>query len=153
MEVSGDMLIGQFLVKLGAKGRIAFPKRFRQELGERIIVTYGFENSLMVVAEKDWKNLLSGTEDKPFLLSNARDTQRYLLGGAAVIELDSQGRMVIPEYLRRFASIKNDVAVIGLNKYIEIWDSAKWDTYRNSIQKNISEVAEKLIDRIDDDKK
>ena len=55
MEVSGDMLIGQFLVKLGAKGRIAFPKRFRQELGERIIVTYGFENSLMVVAEKDWK--------------------------------------------------------------------------------------------------
>lgn len=143
------MLLGQVIVKVGDKGRIALPKKFREVLGDKIIVTYGFENSLMIVSEKNWKPLLEGTEDKPFLLSGARDTQRFLLGSASPIELDSQGRCVLPEYLRDFAGIGEEVVFVGLYKYAELWDGKKWEAYRKNMQKNISEVAEKLIDKID----
>ncbi|RJQ26255.1 division/cell wall cluster transcriptional repressor MraZ [Candidatus Parcubacteria bacterium] len=159
MEYSGDswkkvvnMLIGQVNVKVGEKGRIAFPKKFREELGDKVIITYGFENSLMIVPEKNWKSLLEGTENKPFILSGARDTQRFLLGGAATIELDSQGRFVLPEYLRDFAGVSDEVVFIGLYRYVEVWDAKKWTEYRKNMQKNISEVAEKLIEKIDANK-
>ncbi|MBP6098681.1 MAG: cell division/cell wall cluster transcriptional repressor MraZ [Candidatus Levybacteria bacterium] len=142
------MLIGQFLIKAGSSGRIAFPKRFRGELGDRIIVTRGFEGAIMVVSEKNWKALLEGTEDKPFLLSRARDTQRYLLGGATVVDLDSQGRFVIPEYLREFAQITGEVVAIGLYRYAEIWDKKRWDVYQKNAEKNIASIAEGLIENI-----
>ncbi len=143
------MILGQHNAKVGEKGRVAFPKRFREELGDKIIVTYGFENALMLVSEKNWEALLEGTEDKSFLLGNARDTQRFLLGGAAVVELDSQGRFILPDYLREFAKIKDEVVFIGLNKYIEVWDKKRWEAHRDSIQGNIAEVAEKLIGKIE----
>lgn len=142
------MLIGQFGSKVGEKSRVAFPKRFRSVLGDRLIVTYGFENSLIVVSQENWKALLSGTEDKPFLLSGARETQRFLLGGAALVELDSQGRFVLPDYLREFAGIDDEVVCIGLYRYVEMWDKKKWEEYRKTMQKNISEVAEKLVDKM-----
>lgn len=146
------MLIGQFNVKVGEKGRIAFPKRFREELGSTIIVTYGFENSLMVVSEKNWSSLLEGTEDKPFLLSSARDTQRFLLGGATIAELDNQGRFILPDYLRRFASIEEELVIVGLYRYVEIWDRKKWEAYQSKAQSNIAEIAEGLIDKFDTNK-
>lgn len=142
------MLIGQFSSRVGEKGRIAVPKRFRQTLGERIIVTYGFESSLIVVSEANWRSLLEGTEDKPFLMANARDTQRFLLGGASLAELDSQGRFVLPDYLRRFAEIKAEAVFVGLNKYAEIWDSERWAEYQVKIKKNIANVAENLVKEI-----
>jgi MraZ protein len=143
------MLLGQFNSKLGEKGRVAFPKRFRETMGDTIIITYGFENSLMVVSEANWRSLLEGTEDKPFLLSSARDTQRFLLGGATVVELDAQGRFVVPEYLREFAEIKEELVFIGISRYVEIWDKKKWEKQREKIKDNISEVAEKLIEKIE----
>lgn len=142
------MLIGQYLIKAGTSGRIAFPKRFRAELGERIIVTRGFEGAIMVVSEKNWRSLLEGTEDKPFLLSGARDTQRYLLGGAALCDLDGQGRFVIPDYLRNFGNIKEEVVVVGLYKYAEIWDKKRWEEYQANAAKNIETIAEGLIENI-----
>lgn len=143
------MLLGQFNSKVGEKGRVAFPKRFRETMGDTIIITYGFENSLMVVSEANWRSLLEGTEDKPFLLSSARDTQRFLLGGATVVELDAQGRFVVPEYLREFAEIKDELVFIGISRYVEIWDKKKWEKQREKIKDNISEVAEKLIEKIE----
>lgn len=146
------MLIGQFQVKVGEKGRLAFPKRFRETLGDKLIVTYGFESSLIIVSESNWKALLEGTEDKPFLQSGARETQRFLLGSAEMVDLDNQGRFILPEYLRRYASIQDEVVFVGLYKYVEIWENKKWQEYTQNIQKNISEVAESLIAKIDEKK-
>ena len=142
------MLIGQFNVRVGEKFRVAFPKQFREVLGDRLIITYGFESSLIVVSQQNWQSLLEGTQDKPFLLSGARDTQRFLLGGATLVELDNQGRFVLPEYLRKFAEIGEEVVCMGLNKYVELWDRKKWEEYQAKMQKNISEVAEKLVEAI-----
>lgn len=144
-----NMLIGQYSSKVGEKNRIAFPKRFREIQGEKLIVTYGFEKSLIVVSESNWKALLQGTEDKPFLLSGARDTQRFLLGGASLVELDAQGRFVVPQYLKEFAGIGEEVVFVGLYRYVEVWDSKKWKEYQDKMQERISEVAEKLAEEIE----
>lgn len=139
------MLIGQYEGKVGEKNRVAFPKRFRAELGDKLIVTLGYEKSLIVVSEKGWKALLEGTEERPFIQSEARETQRFLLGGASLIELDSKGRFIIPNYLRDFAEIKDEVMFIGLSRYVEIWDKKRWLNYSLNLEKNIDRIAKRLI--------
>lgn len=141
------MLIGQYEGKLGAKGRIAFPKKFREILGDKLIITLGYENSLIVVSEENWRSLLEGTEGKPFIESETRETQRFLLGGASNVELDSKGRFIIPVFLREFAKIGNDVVFLGLSRYVEIWDKARWFKYRQNLEKNIDRISQRLVDK------
>jgi len=138
------MLIGQYRTKVGAKGRIAFPKKFREELGSLVIVTVGYENSLMVVASKKWQSLVEVTDGKPFIVNSARDTNRFLLGQASEIELDEQGRCVLPEYLREYGKINQEIIFLGLNKYVEIWDKGIWENYQKNLNQNIGKIAEKL---------
>src|SRR3990167_9166230 len=140
------MLIGQYEGKVGEKNRIAFPKKFREELGDNLIITYGYENSLIVVSEKNWKSLLEGTEGKPFIQSETRETQRFLLGGASNVELDSKGRFILPSYLRGFAKIENEVIFLGLSRYVEIWDKTRWGEYRGNLEKNIDTISQRLVE-------
>jgi len=138
------MLIGQYRAKISPKGRIAFPKKFREELGDNLVVTVGYENSLMVVSGQDWQALIEGTENKPFILGSARNTNRFLLGEASEVTLDGQGRFILPVYLRDYARIGEEVVFLGLNKYIEVWDKKLWEEYQKYLHEHISEIAEKL---------
>jgi len=139
------MLLGQYDGKIDAKGRTAFPKKFREVLGDKLIVTLGYENSLIVVSEENWKALLEGTEGKPFIQSETRETQRFLLGGASGVELDDKGRFVLPAYLREFAKVKDNVVFIGLSRYVEIWDKDRWLEYRSVLEKNIDIISGRLV--------
>lgn len=141
------MLLGQYDGKIGAKNRIALPKKFREVLGEKIIITLGYENSLIIVSEKGWKALLEGTEGRPFIEQEARETQRFLLGGASLTQLDSKGRFVIPFYLRSFAKIKDEVVFLGLSRYVEMWDKDAWEHYRQSLEANIDKIAKRLTSK------
>lgn len=144
---SGDwrkMLIGQYKAKISLKGRIAFPKRFREELGDNLVITVGYENSLMAVSAKDWNSLIEATRNKSFILDSARDTNRFLLGEASEVVLDDQGRCVLPAYLREYAKIGDEVVFLGLNKYVEVWDKAAWENYQKNLHENIGKIAEKL---------
>lgn len=138
------MVIGQYRVKVGDKSRIAFPKRFREVLSDRLVVTYGFEGSLIIVSQANWMQLIDGIENTSILDGAARDTRRFLLGGATVLELDGQGRFILPEYLRSFGTIGQEVVFIGQEKYVEVWDSNKWERYQSEMRNRIEEVAEKL---------
>lgn len=139
------MLLGQYKVKVGAKHRIALPKKFREVLGDRLIVTVGYENSLIVVSEEAWATLTEGTEGKPFIHAETRATQRFLLGGATSISLDGKGRFVIPAYLRSFARISDEVIFLGLSRYVEIWDKKHWEKYALYLEKNIDSIAKRLM--------
>ena len=139
------MLLGQYDGKVDAKGRTAFPKKFREVLGEKLIITLGYENSLIVVSEQNWKSLLEGTEGRPFIESETRETQRFLLGGASPVELDDKGRFVLPSYLREFAGVEDDVVFLGLSRYVEIWDKQKWLTYRKGLEKDIDSISKRLL--------
>ena len=138
------MLIGQYHSKISPKGRVAFPKKFREELGDNLVITVGYENSLMVVSNKEWKALIEGTEGKPFILNSARDTNRFLLGEASEISLDDQGRFVLPAYLREHANLGGEAIFLGLNKYVEIWDKKLWEDYQKYLKDNIGKIAKEL---------
>lgn len=140
----GNMLLGQHIGKVGNKGRIAFPKKFREILGDKLIITVGYENSLIVVSQEGWQALLEGTEGKPFTVEPARETQRFILGGASSIDVDAKGRFIIPLYLRDYAKIEDEVVFVGLSRYVEIWDKKRWEEYRKELEKNIGTIAERL---------
>jgi MraZ protein len=142
------MLLGQFEAKIGEKGRVSLPSKFRHVLGEKLILTYGYENSLIMVSEEGWKALLEGTEGKPLVYNEARQTQRYLLGGASFVELDSKGRLIIPTYLRTFGRIQNEIVFVGLSRYAEIWDKKRWYEYQTDLAKNIDNISQKLIESL-----
>jgi MraZ protein len=141
------MVLGQYDGKISEKHQVALPKKFRQELGDRLIITKGFENCLIVVAEENWKTLLEGTEGKPFTNKNTRELQRFLLGNATYIELDTKGRFVLPEFLRNFAGIKNDVIFAGIQRFVEIWDKAQWEEHQKELSENITSIAERLSEQ------
>jgi len=139
------MLLGQFEGIVGEKSRVALPKKLREIIGSKLIITLGYENSLIIVSEEGWKALLEGTEGRPFIEKPARETQRYLLGGATFVELDAKGRFVIPDYLRRFAKIKGEIVFLGLSRYVEAWDKEIWEAYRLNLEKNIDKISQRLI--------
>lgn len=138
------MIIGQHAGKIDEKSRIAFPRKFRSILNDRLLITRGFERSLIIVSEKSWQSLLQGTENKPFTQSSVRQIQRFLLGGATLLELDVKGRFILPDYLKQFAGITNDVIFLGLASYVELWDKEKWEAYSETMNKTIAYVAENL---------
>ena len=143
------MLIGQYDGRIDNKGRSAFPKKFREILGDKLIVTFGYENSLIVVSEENWKALLEGTQGRPFIESETRETQRFLLGGASNVERDGKGRFILPAYLREFGKIKDNVVFIGLSRYVEIWDKEKWVEYQTFLEKNIDSISKRLVGKKD----
>jgi MraZ protein len=141
------MLIGQYVGKIDSKSRSAFPKKFREILGDKLIITLGYEKSLIVVSEENWKALLEGTKGRPFIDFATRETQRFLLGGASSIELDDKGRFIFPAYLREFGKIKENVVFIGLSRYVEIWSKEIWEEYRKTLEKNIDTISQRLVEK------
>ena len=137
-------ILGQLQVKVSPKGRIAFPKKFRESLGEKIIITRGYEGCLIAISEKEWATISGETENKSFIFGPTRDTTRFLLGNASFIELDDQGRFVVPAHLREYSEIDKEAVFLGLNKYVEIWSKEKWEEYQKYLNKNISQISERL---------
>lgn len=140
------MLLGQYEGKIDKKSRTALPKKLREILGDKLIVTKGYENSLIIVSQEGWKALLEGTEGKPFIQLEARETQRFILGGASFVELDGKGRFILPAYLRAFGKIKDEIVFLGLSRYAEVWDKARWQEHSQILEKNIDSIAKKLTE-------
>ena len=144
MVKSGDMVIGQYTSKVADNGRTALPKKFREELGVKFVITQGYEGSLLIVPVENWEQMVKETTDKPFLMGQARDVTRFLLGGATYIDLDEQGRFIIPSYLRTYGQVGTEIIFLGLGKYIEVWDMKKWQDYHKGLSGNIENIAQKL---------
>jgi MraZ protein len=138
------MLIGEYTNKLGEKNRLALPKKFREILGNKVIVTRGYEECLIIINSKQWDKLLSVFSDKAFTNSPVRDTRRFLIGGACEVEHDKQGRFVLPNNLKEFASISKEVVFVGLIDWVEIWDKDKWIERMKIVKKNASKIADEL---------
>lgn len=138
------MLVGQFAGKISEKHQVAFPKRFREMLGNRLIITKGLDKCLIIVSEKNWETLLEGTEGKPFINKNSREVQRYILGNAAFAELDAKGRFILPDFLREYAQVSEEVIFAGIQRYVEMWDAKLWQEHQVSLIERISSISERL---------
>lgn len=138
------MIIGEYKSKVGEKKRVSLPKKFRDELGEEIILTRGYENSLILVNKKMWEKVGKEVINGSFINKNIRDTSRFLIGGAKEIVTDMQGRFIIPETLFEHAQLKEEIVFIGLINWVEIWDKDEWEKRLEYLRENGDEIAQEI---------
>ncbi len=138
------MLLGEYQHNLDPKGRMAIPAKFRENLAGGAIVTRGIDNCLFVFAPKEWQALAEKLVALPLAQANSRAFVRLMLAGATDVEIDAQGRILIPDYLRKYAGLKKEAIVAGLYNRIEIWDKDTWDRYKQKTEGASEEIAEKL---------
>lgn len=137
------MLIGQYSSKLTDKGRISVPKKFRQELGEKLIVAKWYESCLVLVPKGGWKRLLRRLAGlTKLVISPVRDIDRFILGSAFEVKPDKQGRFIVPETLLGYAEIESEVVFVGLNDRVEIWSIDKWRQLEESSEAKASQAIE-----------
>lgn len=138
------MLLGEYHHNLDPKGRMAIPVKFREKLISGAIVTRGLDNCLFVFANKEWEELAQKLVALPLAQANSRAFVRLMLAGATDVALDGQGRILIPDYLRKYAGLSKEVIVAGLYNRIEIWDQETWDRYKQKTEAASEDIAEKL---------
>ena len=138
------MFIGEFTHNLDSKGRIAMPAKFRNKLTEGAIITRGLDHCLFVFSDKEWEVLAQKLIALPLVQANSRAFVRLMLAGAMDVELDKQGRILIPDYLREYAGLKKQAVIAGLYNRMEIWDSEAWKQYKAKTESASDEIAEKL---------
>jgi len=138
------MLIGEYKYTLDSKKRLAIPAKFRRELGKKVVITRGLDNCLVLYPTEEWRTLSEKLSKLPSSRLDARGFTRIMLGGAVDVDLDKSGRILIPDYLKKYALLKKNVVLIGLSNRIEIWDEKRWQKYREKTEKEIGGIAEGL---------
>lgn len=140
------MFIGEFTHSIDQKGRVALPSKFRASLASGCVVTRGLDNSLFIYTVEEWEKMAKKLAKLPMAQADARAFSRLMLSGAMNVDLDKQGRVVVPGYLRKYAGLKNEVVIIGLYNKIEMWSKEAWEIYSSSMENESSEIAEHLTD-------
>lgn len=125
------MLIGEFQHNIDAKGRVFIPVRFRDDLGMHFIVTKGLDGCLYAYSMPEWQALEQKIRSLP--MSRARDLQRFFFAGAADVEVDKQGRILLSAGLRGYAGLTRDVVITGASNHAEIWDAERWEQVCSAI--------------------
>ena len=138
------LLIGEHRSKLTEKNRIAMPKKFREILGANVIITNGYEGCLIIVSESQFDEITKDINMGKFVNNDIRDTTRFLLGGAHEVELDNQGRFVLPSNLLDYSGIIDEVCFLGLKRWVELWNREKWEKKKSEISSSAAEIASRL---------
>ncbi len=147
MTAKKVMLIGEYLHTIDDKSRVSLPSKFRKEMGAAIVIAPGIDNCLFIFTLKGWKEFaerLSRPDASSVLQADNRNFNRVIFGRATEVEVDTIGRILIPEHLCQHAKIKTKVAIIGIVNRVEIWDEKIWSAYRMTVEKKTDALAEKL---------
>ena len=138
------MLIGEYTHRIDPKKRLAIPAKFRKEIGDNAVLTRGLDNCLFLFPIKEWQTFAEKLAKLPLGQQDSRSFIRIMLAGATEVELDSLGRILIPDYLKNYANLKKQVVVAGLFSRCEIWDEEAWREYQKIAEKSSGDIAEKL---------
>ena len=138
------MFIGEYAHSLDPKKRLALPARFRKELGEKVVVTRGLDQCLFVYPLAVWEEIAGKLSTLPLGQAATRSFVRLMLAGAFEAEIDKLGRVLLPDYLKRYAAIGQKVIITGVFNRLEIWAQEKWEQYRAETEQHADELAERL---------
>ena len=138
------MLVGEYNYAIDAKGRLNFPARFREEMGERFVVTRWLDDCLVAFPEAEWQRITDILRSKSMV--KTRDIQRFLFAAAQEVTPDKQGRILLESALRTHAGLQKEVTVIGVGNYAEIWDTAAWQRKQQSLSGADIEAAMEELD-------
>ena len=140
------MLIGEYRHSIDGKRRIALPAKFRNVFGRKVVITRGLDACLFVFSTTQWRSIVEKLNRLSMGQADSRAFGRYLFAGAAEVEVDSLGRILVPSELATHAKLRTKTVLIGVNDRCEIWNESTWDKYRVSVEKEADRVAEKLGD-------
>jgi len=138
------MFIGEFKHTIDDKGRMAVPAKFRDAFKAGAIVTRGLDRCLFIFEKKEWDMLAEKIKALPISQANSRAFSRLMLGGAMEVNLDVQGRILLPDYLREYGGLKKQAVVAGLYNRLEIWDEESWKKYKDKTEASSEDIAENL---------
>lgn len=138
------MLIGEYTHTIDEKNRVSLPVRFRKEVGKKIVVTHGLDNCIFLYSTKEWIQVAGKLGSLGIGQSDTRGFNRFMLAGAVELEVDSIGRILIPDFLKKFASLDDKVVFAGVHSRVEIWNSVRWSEYKERVEKQADKLAEKL---------
>ena len=138
------MLIGEYTHAIDEKNRLSLPAKFRSQMGKKIVLTPGLDGCLFVFAMKEWATIEERLKQSSFLQTDSRNFSRYMLGGAVEAEVDSIGRILVPDFLRERANLKSKVAIVGVSSRVEIWNDKAWSEFKKGVEKQADTLAEKL---------
>ena len=142
------MFIGEFQHSIDEKGRLAIPAKFRARISGGAIITRGLDRCLFIFTNKDWENFAQTliNSPSPVARANSRDFSRLFFSGASDVKLDSQGRILVPDYLKKYAGLDKSAKIIGVYNRMEVWDDRTWDKYCERTEGSSDEIAEKMAD-------
>jgi MraZ protein len=138
------VFLGEFEHTIDDKGRVAVPARFREEISEGLVLTRGFERCLQVFPKAVWQSLAERISALSLGNEEARNLRRLLFSGAAEVDFDRQGRILIPHNLREYASLREQVVIAGLNTHFELWSHERWNDVLNTLDNSAGSIAEHL---------
>jgi len=138
------MLLGEYKHTVDPKGRVAIPAKFREKFTAGAIVTRGLDHCLFIFSKSEWEILAQKIISLPLAQADSRAFARLMLAGATDVELDVQGRILIPDSLRNYANVKKQVVVTGMYTRVELWDVDVWEAYKKKTESAADEIAEKL---------
>ncbi len=140
------MLIGEYTHTLDSKKRLSLPAKFRKEVGREVVVTRGLDQCLFLFPLLTWQEIAAKLEQLPVGEATARGMSRFLLAGAAEVEVDNAGRILIPDFLRDFAKLGASVVLAGVSDRVEIWNEETWAAYKRRIEEGADQMAQTLGD-------
>lgn len=138
------MLIGEYTHNIDAKKRLSLPSKWREELGKKLVVTRGLDNCLFVYPLKEWEKITEKIGKLPLGQADTRGFNRFFLSGAVEVEVDTVGRILVPDFLKVFASLSARVVLAGIHDRVEMWDENRWIEYKARIEGQADALAEKL---------
>lgn len=138
------MFMGEYNHTIDIKGRLIIPSKFRDILGDTFVITKGLDGCLFVYDNSEWKLFEEKLKSLPLTNKDARQFVRFFLAGAAEVEVDKQGRILIPSTLRDFAEVEKEVVLVGVASRIEIWSKQRWEGTAN--YEDMDEIAEHMAD-------
>lgn len=138
------MFSGEYSVQLGEKNRVAMPKKLRVNVNGSLYITRGFDESLLLIDEKTWKTFEEKISSHGLFMIDSIDFRRYVVGGLHELTLDKQGRFVVPEGLKNFARLHDEVVFIGVSNWIELWEKERWENKIEKLNTTITQIGENL---------
>lgn len=140
------MFIGEYAHTIDSKGRLSVPAKFRRQLQGGVVLTRGLDHCLFLYTREAWDELARKLAALPISSRQSRAFARLMLAGAWDAELDRQGRVMVPEYLRTYASLGKHATVAGLYNRVEIWDEDAWNSYRTQTEADSDDIAEGMAE-------
>ncbi len=143
------MWYGEFIHSLDSKDRFVFPAKFRDKMkklkSKKFYLTRGLEGCLFFFTSQVWNELETKLQSVSFTKEQSRNFNRLYFSGAQEIEIDSQGRLILPGYLKEYAGISKEVVIIGVGDRVEIWDKKRWEDFYARNRQRFEEMAEGLF--------